>query len=129
MHAGDATLGHLAAAIEGHPIVEGHLAAHAEGLGVLGEDVHEFGVTQQRLGWDAADVEAHAAPILRFDDCGVQAQLRGADGCDIAAGTGSEDNNVIVRSHEPTLVGGDFSLHDTVARLGPGYPGRSVNTG
>ena len=104
VHTGDAALGHLAAAVEGDPVVEGRLAADAEGLGFLGEDVGEFGVAQQRFGRDAADVEADAAPVLGFDDRGVQAQLRGTDGRDISAGAGSEDDDVIVsHGHYPNV--------------------------
>ena len=69
-------------------------------LGLLGEDVREFGVAQQRLGRDAADVEADSAPVLRFDDRGVQAELRGANSRDISAGAGPEDDDVIV-GHGP----------------------------
>ena len=96
VHTGHPAVGHLAAAVEGGAVVEGHLAADAEGLGFLVEDVREFGVTQQCLGRDAADVETDSAPILRLNDCGIQPQLRGADGRHVSAGSGSEDDNVIV---------------------------------
>ena len=96
VHAGDAAVGDLAAAVEGDPVVEGRLAADAELLGFLGEDVRELGVAQQRLGRDAADVEADPAPVLGFDDCGVQPELGGANGRDVSAGAGSENDDVIV---------------------------------
>ena len=96
VHAGDAALGDLAAAVEGDAVVEGRLAADAERLGFLGEDVGEFGVAQQRLRRDAADVEADPAPVLGFDDGGVQPELGGANGRDVSAGTGSENDDVIV---------------------------------
>ena len=99
MDAGDAALGDLAAAVERGPVVEGRLPAHAEGRGLLGEDVDQFSVAQQRLRRNAADIEAHPAPVLRLDDCGVESELRGADGCDIPARSGTEDDDVIV-SHE-----------------------------
>jgi hypothetical protein len=72
VHTGNPALGHLAAAVVGDAVVERHLAADAEGLGFLVEDVREFGVAQQRLGRDAADVEADSAPILRLNDGGIQ---------------------------------------------------------
>ena len=96
VHTGDAAVGDLAAAVEGDPVVERRLAADAELLGFLGEDVRQFGVAQQRLGRDAADVEAYPAPVLGFDDCGVQSELGGANGRDVSAGAGSENDDVIV---------------------------------
>ena len=33
-------------------------------------------------------IEAHSAPVLGFDDCGVQPQLGGTNGRDISAGAG-----------------------------------------
>ncbi len=96
VHAGDAAFGDLAAAVERHAVVEGGLAADAERLGFLGEDVGELGVAQQRLRRDAADIEAHPAPVLGFDDGGVQPELGGADRRDVSAGAGSENDDVIV---------------------------------
>ena len=61
------------------------LAGDAERLGLLGEDVGELGVAQQRLARDAADVEADPAPVLLLDDRGL-AQLSGADGGHVPAG-------------------------------------------
>lgn len=49
VHARDAALCHLAAAVEGDAVVEGRLSADAKGLSLFGEDVREFGVAQQRL--------------------------------------------------------------------------------
>ncbi len=109
MHAGDTAVGHLAAAVESDAVVEGRLATDAKSLGFLGEDVREFGVAQQRFGRDAADVEADSAPVLRLDDCGVQTKLRGANRSNISAGTGSENNDVIVsHGHYPNGQVGEF---------------------
>jgi len=105
VHARDAALCHLAAAVEGDAVVEGRLSADAKGLSLFGEDVREFGVAQQRLGRNAADVEANPAPVLRLDDRGGKAELCGANGRNLSAGAGPEDDDVIVRSHVPTLVG------------------------
>src|SRR5690606_36449420 len=63
----------------------------------------QFGVAQQRLRRDAPDVETHAAPVLGFDDGGVQPQLGGADGRDVPTGARSQHDDVIV-SHGPTLM-------------------------
>ncbi len=60
------------------------------GLGEL------FGGMQQRLRGNAADVEAGAAEGLAlFDDGDLQAELRGADGADIAAGAGADDDEIV----------------------------------
>ena len=67
-------------------------------LGVL-HLVKHFGRTQQRLGRDAAPVEADAAQILALDDRGLQAELRRADGSDIAAGAGTEDDEIVWVGH------------------------------
>ena len=49
-------------------------------------DLLEFvGGVDQRLGGNAADIEAGAAELLRLDDHGVDAQLARADRADIAA--------------------------------------------
>ena len=103
VHAGDAAVGDLAAAVEGDPVVECRLTADAELLGFLREDVRQFGIAQQRLRRDAADIEAYAAPVLGFDDCGVQPELGGTNGRDVSAGAGSENDDVIV-GHAPTLI-------------------------
>ena len=105
MHAGDTAVGHFAAAVESRTEVETHLAADAKGRGLLGKEVREFRVAQQRLGRDAADVEAHPTPVLRFDDRGVQAELGGTNGRDVTAGAGAEDDDVIV-SHGLSLLPG-----------------------
>ena len=54
-------------------------------------------------------------PVLLLDDRRAQPQLRAADRGDIAAGTCTEDNNVVV-SHGPSLE---------VCRLPPSSPGAS----
>ena len=62
-------------------------------LGVL-HVVVDFGRAQQRLGRDAAPVQADAAEIGFLDDRGLEAELRGADRGDIAAGPGADDDDV-----------------------------------
>ena len=55
------------------------------------------GVVEQRLGRDAADVQAGAAQrVAAFDHGGFQAQLGAADGRHIAAGACAEDDHIII---------------------------------
>ena len=57
----------------------------------------QLGRVQHRLRRNAADVEAGAAKRLApFGAGGLQPQLRRADRRDIAAGTGADDNEVVV---------------------------------
>jgi hypothetical protein len=49
---------------------------------------------QQRLGRDAPPVEANAAEIIALDDRGLEAELRGADGGNVAARPGADDDDV-----------------------------------
>jgi hypothetical protein len=74
----------------------------AELLG-MGDVVEDLGGAQQRLGGDAAPVEADAAEMLALDDGGLEAELGGPDGGDIAAGPGTDDDDVVsVRHLTPT---------------------------
>ena len=62
-------------------------------LGVL-HVMEDFGRAQQRLGRDAAPVRADAAEEIALHDRGLEAELRGADRGDIAAGPGADDDDV-----------------------------------
>ena len=79
-------------------VERGLVVAEAVGVGVL-HVVEDFGRAQQRLGRDAAPVEADAAEQLALDDRGLQAQLRRADRRDIAAGPRAEDDEVVSVRH------------------------------
>ena len=64
-----------------------------------------FGALQQGLGWNAAHIGTGAAwsrPALRVapvvDASHFLAQLRGADGRDVAAGAGANDDDVEIQS-------------------------------
>ena len=58
--------------------------------------LEQFGGVQQRLRRDAADVEAGAAEgRALLDHGGFQAELRRANGADIAAGAGADDDEVV----------------------------------
>src|SRR5690606_297890 len=48
----------------------------------------------QRLGGNAADIEAGAARPSRFHDNGVQAKLARPDSADISAGAGADDEQL-----------------------------------
>src|SRR3954469_23397840 len=61
---------------------------------------------QQRFRWDAADIRASAtrrrAPIAAspiVDAGGSEAELRAADGGDVTAGAGADDEDVELFSH------------------------------
>ena len=68
-------------------------AERVEGVAGL---VEHLGGVQQRLGRDAADIEAGAAKRRALLDHGdLQAELGGLDGADIAARAGSDDDDII----------------------------------
>ena len=92
---------HLPAAGVGRAVGHRRVALDAE-LGLLvREHVRELGVLQQRLGRDAAHVEADTAPVLLLDDGHGLAELGGADRGDVATGAGTKDEDVEVRSRGP----------------------------
>ena len=88
-----------AAAVEGHAEVEGDVARDAELLRLRVEDVGELRIAQQRLGGDAAHVEADPAPVARLHDGDPQAELGGTDGGGVAARSRTEDDDVVPISH------------------------------
>ena len=87
-------LGHRARALDDGRGVEADIVGfQSVVLGVL-HVVEDFRRAQQRLGRDAAPVETNAAEIIALDDGRLEAELRRADGGDIAAGAGADDENV-----------------------------------
>jgi hypothetical protein len=94
----------LTAAIEGRSEIEGRLPADTEGFRFLGEDMGQLRIAQQRLGRDAAHVQAHATPVFLLDDRCSQAELSGADRGDVTAGTSTENDDIVVGSHDPSLT-------------------------
>ena len=48
----------------------------------------------QGLGRNAADIEASAAEPISLDEGDLHTELRGADGCDIAAGAAADDQQL-----------------------------------
>jgi hypothetical protein len=51
---------------------------------------------EQRLGGDAADVEAGASELVgALDECGFQAEFSGADGCGVTGRAAADDCYVV----------------------------------
>ena len=96
----DDARGHLPGPLVGGGVVHADVVtADAEGLGIVGEDVRDVRVTDQRLGGDAADVQTDAAPVLLLDYRGLQAQLCRTDGGHVSAGARTDYYYVIMFSH------------------------------
>jgi hypothetical protein len=94
---------------EQHGQVELDLARlHAElGQRAVRGFLEQLGAVQQRLGGNAADVEAGAAQRLAaFGAGGLEPELRRADRRDIAAGTRADDEDVVVVFSHDISVGG-----------------------
>ena len=63
--------------------------------GVLPHELVVLGRVEERLGRDAADVDAGAAErLVHLDADGGEAELRGADGGDVAARSAADDHDV-----------------------------------
>src|SRR5690606_33368348 len=112
----DDAVGDLAAALVGRAVGPRGAALDAALLLLGLQGVRELGVPQQRLGRDAPDVEADAAPVLLLDDGHLLAQLARADRRDIPTGAGAQDNNVKVIGHGVSMPSG-------AGRRPPGTPG------
>src|SRR5690606_7600316 len=57
--------------------------------------IQQARAVEQRLGGDAAPVEADAAQGVFFDESHAQTQLAGADGAYVAPRTAADDNHVV----------------------------------
>src|SRR5271170_7220038 len=85
--------------------------------------MENLGGAEQRLGRDAAPVETDAAEIIALDDGGLEAELRGADGADIAARARADDDDVEIRlshSNPSPLLGPSIiwvAARDVIARF------------
>ena len=71
------------------------LELEPEELAVV-ELLHELGVGEQRLGGDAAPVEADAPQLGAFDAGDFVAELGGPDGSDIARRPAADDHEIEV---------------------------------
>src|SRR5262249_45960095 len=79
--------------------LDAHLVEQMAGLFV------ELGGVQQRLGGNATDVEAGAAEgLVLFDYGNLHAELCRADGADIAAGAGADDDEIVGHDYSELSV-------------------------
>jgi hypothetical protein len=93
-HALRQAVGHTARARHDLPEVERHVRhAEAELVGVL-QQLMDLGGAEQRLGRDAAPVEADPAQMLALDDRGRETELARADRGDVAAGPGADQDDI-----------------------------------
>ena len=88
-----AAAGHHLAEIVGSPF---HMEAVFFGMV---EVVHHFGAFEQGLGGDTAPVEAHPAERLALDHGSFHTELRSPDRGNIAAGSASNDDNIVGLRH------------------------------
>src|SRR5262245_29812061 len=104
-HALDAAVGHLAASAERLAVIETDASfdINAERLGFVFEDVNQLRVAEQRLGWNATDIEADAAPILFLDDGCLQPELFGADGRNVTSRPCAQHDNIVIFCHKINL--------------------------
>src|SRR6476619_771420 len=65
----------------------------------MGQIMVDLGGAEQRLGRDAAPVEADAAKLLALHDRDLEPELRGADRGNIAAGARTEDDEIVAVRH------------------------------
>ncbi len=94
-------VGDFAAALDHARKIEADIVGGQPELGGAPHRCVKLGGAQQRLGRDAAPIQADAAEMLALDDRGFQAELRGADGGDITAGASADDCQIEARlGHE-----------------------------
>ena len=118
----DVLLHHRVAAHPERPVVEVDAIVPGEAeLGpLLGDAVEQVGRLEQRLGRDAAAVQAGAAEAVALHEPHRQAELGGADGADVAHPT-AEDEEV-----EGLLVGHRSPLAQAFGQVGePAGAGRA----
>ena len=89
----------LARALDDLGEIEAEILAGKAELVQPVQQVPDLGGAQQRLGRDAAPVQADAAEILALDDRGLEAELGAADRADIAARPASDDDDIECFSH------------------------------
>ena len=97
--AGVETAGNLARARDHFDDVGCGRGARDAEFGAGAGEAEDFRGTQQRLGGNAAPVEADAAEMLALDNRGAQPELSGANRRDIAAGARADDQNVVSLVH------------------------------
>ena len=87
-------LGDLARPLHHRRQVEFYVVGGETELAEVVQQMVDLGRAQQRLGRDAAPVQADAAEIGFLDNRSLEAKLRRADGGDVAAGAGADDDDV-----------------------------------
>src|SRR4029077_11383692 len=87
-------LRHLARPLDHLLGVEADLLGRKAELVEIVEEMVDLRRAQQRLGRDAAPVEADAAEMLALDDRRLHAELRRPDRRDITAGAGADDDEI-----------------------------------
>src|SRR5690606_26528922 len=60
----------------------------------------DLGRAQQRLGRDTSPIGANTGHMLALDNGHLHAKLRAADRSDIAAGTGADNEKIVLVSHK-----------------------------
>src|SRR5579871_1474541 len=84
------------AVLNGRPVQLPRIHAFNAKLFGFFQVIPQFRVEQQRLGRNAAHMEAGSAEeSVLFDECGFQAVLAGADGAGISGGPAANDGYVI----------------------------------
>ena len=92
--AGGELLGDRARALHDLVEVEADVVGGEAEFVEMMQQMIDLGGAQQRLGRDAAPVEADAAEMLALDHGDLHSELRGADRRDIAAGAAADDDQV-----------------------------------
>ena len=62
--------------------------------GVLGQVVEGVGSVNERLAWNAAAYQTGAAGTLALNDDGLEAELSGTNGSDVATWACADDKNL-----------------------------------
>ena len=94
------------------------MAGEAELAALLGDPVQQVRRLEQRLGRDAAAVEAGAAQLVALDQPDLQAKLCGADGADIAH-PAAQDQEVELLGIGHALARGRSSARPSCATSSP----------
>ncbi len=110
--------GDAARALDDGANIEADLLRRQAVIGGMLHVMVDLGGAQQRLGRDAAPVEADAAEMLALDDGGLEAELGGADGGDVAARPAADDDHVIDIRHGPCTPAPDPRLAIRPVRAG-----------
>jgi len=94
----DQAFAHLPAALVRDAVVQLEVVeAEPQFLALTRQDVGDLGVVDERLGRDAADVEAYAAEELALHKRHFQAQLGRTNRRHITAGPAADDGYIICR--------------------------------